>query len=153
MQNDLLHYANTWLTYQPDTGRFFWKKSANRGLRQEGRETATINSHGYKLIKLDKRLYKAHRIAFLIMTGRNPTLIDHIDRDKSNNRWSNLREATPSENSFNRDIDLRNKTGVSGVHFNTRESVYTVTYGKQYLGRSKSLEEAIKLRKKAENAE
>lgn len=149
-ENELLEYTHEWLRYEPETGKFFWKKSAPKGQRQTGKETATSNSHGYKNIKLNGKLYRAHRIAFLIMKQRLPFVIDHIDRNRANNKWDNLREVSHKENCFNRSVDTRNKTGITGVYFNPKEKVYTVTHGKKYLGRSKSIFEAACLRKSAE---
>lgn len=146
-------YVDEWVRYEPLTGRFFWKKSSRRGHRQEGKETALTYSDGYWLIKLNRTLYRAHRIAFLIMEDYLPDVVDHIDRDRSNNKWENLRDVSQSVNCFNRNLDKRNKTGVTGVYYYAKENVYTVTYGKERLGRSKTLEGAIKLRKERENEE
>jgi len=150
--SSLKEYVDEWLDYQPDSGKFFWKKTAPQGTRQEGRETATINSNGYKLIKLKGVLYRAHRVAFLLMNGEFPLVVDHINRDRSDNKWDNLREASHQENCFNRSLDTRNRTGITGVFFYAAENAYTVTYGKRYIGRSKSLFEAACLRKSKENA-
>lgn len=156
MLNDDLEiksYVDEWLTYVPVTGKFFWKKDGPTGTRKAGRECGNSNSHGYKLIKLKGRGYKAHRIAFLIMTGSFPNIVDHIDRNRSNNVWSNLRNVNAQENCLNRSIDRRNKTGLTGVYYYAKEDVFTVTYGKQYLGRNKSLFEAACLRKSKEYEE
>jgi hypothetical protein len=62
-----------------------------------------INSGGRKVIRIDGRMYYASRLAFLYMTGSFPTYeVDHIDRDRLNNRWENLREATRSQNCGNK---------------------------------------------------
>lgn len=149
-EKEILDYLNEWIRYQPDTGRFFWKKSSTKGTRQSGRETATTKQKGYYLLKINGKVFRAHRLAFLIMTGKLPTIVDHIDRDRSNNKWSNLREVSSSGNSLNRNIDKRNKSNVTGVYFNKRENVFIVTYCNEYLGRSKDFFEAVCLRKSKE---
>jgi hypothetical protein len=63
----------------------------------------TPDKDGYICIKIDQKVYKAHRLAWLWMTGAWPIdEVDHKDLDKSNNRFDNLREATHSENNRNR---------------------------------------------------
>lgn len=71
--------------------------------RYAGKEAGKIDSHGYRLIRFNKKTYFAHRIAFLFMNGRWPDgQVDHIDRNPLNNSWANLREATHTENMRNR---------------------------------------------------
>jgi hypothetical protein len=151
MNDKLKKYVDEWLRYDPESGKLFWKKSASRGTRQAGREAGTALCNGYHTMKLQGMQYRVHRIIFLIMTGTMPETVDHIDRVRNNNCWKNLREVTQRENCFNRNLDKRNKTGVTGVYFYKKENAYTVTYGKTYLGRSKSLDEAIRIRKLKEN--
>ena len=68
-----------------------------------------------------KRSYSAHRLAWLWMTGAWPKSdIDHINRDKSDNRFSNLREATKSENKANVGRYANNTSGHKGVHWNAK---------------------------------
>lgn len=99
--------------YNPLTGEFR-RLIANSNNSCVG-ELAGYMDNGYCKISLDGKQYKAHRLAFLYMTGRFPKYIDHIDRNRSNNRWDNLREATHSENMRNASIRVDNKTGVKGV--------------------------------------
>ena len=82
------------LRYDPETGLF------NR--INNGRPIGRVSWCGYIDIDLFERQYRAHRLAWLYMTGQWPNgVIDHIDGDRQNNAFSNLREATREQNSFN----------------------------------------------------
>ncbi len=83
------------LDYDPSTGIFTWKKSGRIASRNTGDLCVRIG--------IDGRRYKLHRLAWFYVTGDWPEhYIDHIDGDVTNNRFSNLREATPSQNQHNR---------------------------------------------------
>jgi hypothetical protein len=101
------------LDYDPLTGRFTWRVTSRR--TRAGQIAGRYNQ-GYWKIGIDGKLYLAHRLAWLYMTGEFPTLnIDHIDRDGTNNRWSNLREATQAQNLANSRRYCNNKGGFKGV--------------------------------------
>lgn len=89
------------LNYDPETGVFTWK--ATTGSRAvAGTVAGSRHSQGYRSIMLFKRNYLAHRLAWLWVYGQFPeNTIDHIDRDRTNNAMSNLREATIQENNRN----------------------------------------------------
>lgn len=83
------------------------------------------NCCGYINIQLKRRVYLAHRLAWMYMTGIFPlAYIDHIDQDKSNNRFDNLREATAGQNQANINLRSTNTTGRKGVFFNKRSGKY-----------------------------
>lgn len=102
--------------YSPEDGSFFWKKRA-RGRKASGR-VGFKDPNGYIYIRVLGRKYRAHKLAWFIHYGEWPEKdIDHINQDKSDNRISNLRLATPSENGCNKGIPRHNRSGVKGVHF------------------------------------
>jgi hypothetical protein len=79
--------------------------------------------------------YMMHRIIWLWMTGKWPEYeIDHVDENQSNNRWNNLREATPSQNHRNRGPQKNNKTGYKGVCFATRAQKFLARIKHQGVG-------------------
>lgn len=100
--------------YDPDTGYFTWLVSNSN--RTPVGSCAGSRRRRYAQITVDKIRYQAHRLAFLYMTGSFPPAeADHINRDPTDNRWSNLRAATSHENKLNRRIQSNNKSGYRGV--------------------------------------
>ena len=107
-------YLKSILDYNSDTGIFTWK--VNKSKRAKVGNIAGWEYNGYREIEINNKKYKAHRLAWLYVNGKIPkNLIDHIDGDRSNNKISNLREATHQENSENYKIPKTNKSGVKNV--------------------------------------
>lgn len=81
-------------------GRLIWKVG-----RHEGKEAGALEKKlGYIRIGHDNQKYYEHELAWIFCHGAKiakPNVTDHIDRDRANNRISNLREATRRENYFN----------------------------------------------------
>lgn len=106
------------LLYEKDTGKFIWRVKKARGVKV-GDIAGCTDHHGYVKIKVDGRLYAAHRLSFLYVTGKFPVEnVDHINRVTDDNRWINLRECTQSQNGANRKPHKNNTTGYKGVSFN-----------------------------------
>jgi len=81
-----------------------------------GDEAGCINSRGHLQTMINGRFYQVHRIVWLICTGEFPkNNIDHIDKNKLNNKFSNLRDVTQSENCKNQSIRSDNKSGTVGI--------------------------------------
>ena len=103
------------LHYDPETGVF------TRATKRFGIRVGDIAGNiykGYVRIKVDNKLYRAHRLAFLYMLGTWPEdQVDHIDLCRANNIWANLREATHAQNQHNTQKPKRNKSGYKGVYF------------------------------------
>lgn len=114
------------LHYDPDTGIFTWINCIKKKLN--GMEAGGKNKSGYMLIKINGIKYYAHRLAFMIMIGDFPkNNVDHIDGNKVNNKWKNLREATFSENSFNSKLRNDNTSGCKCVSFHIRNKKWQVS--------------------------
>lgn len=102
------------LSFDPETGDIRWRQPGPK--RRVGRVAGT-EINGYRAIGIDGTILLAHRIAWALMTGEWPTMeIDHVDGNRSNNRWANLRQATRTENAQNLHGVRRNNTsGYTGV--------------------------------------
>lgn len=77
-------------------------KTIRRSQVKVGAPAGHQTKRGYTNIRVDGRMYKAHRLIFLFHHGYTPDLIDHIDCDRTNNCIENLRACTKSENGMNR---------------------------------------------------
>lgn len=113
------------LRYSPETGLFHWRVMCSARRPAEMLAGDKKKDSGYVLIGVDCVRYRAHRLAWLYMTGQWPALqVDHIDGDRSNNRWVNLREATQRQNSANMRRRDSNRCGVKGVSIYRGDSGY-----------------------------
>jgi|LakMenE18May11ns_1017448.scaffolds.fasta_scaffold9432827_1 hypothetical protein len=90
-------------------GELFWKIRNSYSV-QIGDKAGCLNTNGYYRVRINKKMYGVHRIIFAWHYGYFPKQIDHIDRNPSNNKIENLREANPSQNMGNSVY----KAGISG---------------------------------------
>jgi len=136
-------YLKSVLSYDPETGIFTWKyrqgligKKISWNTRYSEKQAGTIDPVGYLGIAIEYKRYYAHRLAWLYMTGELPKkYIDHLNGNKSDNRFLNLREATNSENQQNQKrAKTSNISGFLGVSLTKEKNKYRsriVTKGKQ----------------------
>lgn len=163
MTNDLptVDELRKLLAYNPDTGELTWlprknvRKCWNR--RYAGHPAlACVHSDGYRKGRLHRKLLRAHRVAWAIHHGRWPALdLDHINGDRSDNRISNLRQVTRSENQRNMRLPSDNKSGVIGVYWSTARQKWVAEIRdadgkKKHLGVFEDLKAAADVRKAAE---
>ena len=124
------------LAYDPETGIFRWKVA--RGRAKVGMIAGSPNSEGYIQIKYQKVLYKAHRLAYFFVHNEQPgPEVDHIHRDKSDNRIGQLRSTDKSgnqTNSYRTGIRFQRQT-ISGTTY----GYYIATYRRKYLYSGKSI--------------
>ncbi len=134
------------LSYDPETGNFHWRVRCSPRA-PIGSVAGVIHPWGYRIIGIDGRDYKAHRLAWLVVKGIWPIEdIDHVNRIRSDNRIVNLREATRSENLCNKAVAHSSGTGVKGVQFNKKAKKFQARIQKnglsKYLGLFNTLEDA-----------
>jgi hypothetical protein len=104
------------LSYDAETGLFNWR--VKRGNKAVGSDAGSLHKWGYVVISIDRKRHKAHRLAWLHAHGRWPTAqIDHINCKRADNRLSNLREATATQNQGNSPRNKNNTSGLKGVTF------------------------------------
>lgn len=105
------------LRYDPLTGSFTWLKK--KGANTVGKVVETISAQGYPVVCIDGTK-TCHRLAWLYMTGEQPKGdIDHINGDKEDNRFANLRDVPRAINCQNRRAaQVGTATGVLGVKRN-----------------------------------
>lgn len=117
--------------------------------------SGSFRPDGYGTICINRKKYLVHRLAWLYVNGYMPeNNIDHIDRDPTNNKISNLREVSQGCNMRNRKKLKNNSSGVSGVSWNKSRDIWVSTIragGKhRHLGYFKIFKDAVTARWKAE---
>ena len=139
------------LDYNLNTGIFTWK--VDRQKHTKGKVAGT-NDRGYARIKINGQSYAAHRLAWLYVYGEWPNCIDHINRDRGDNRICNLRSVSHAENMKNLSMMRSNTSGITGVAWHKRDKKWAANIGAsdrlEHLGYFDSLLDACSARKSAE---
>lgn len=154
------------LDYDPETGVMVWRERPLEMFSRDsdhmvwnkrfaGKQAGGIGAYGYWIIMIKPRPRMAHRLAWAHHYGEWPSkFIDHINGDRTDNRIANLRDVSPVENGRNAHRSLANKSGVTGVFWRediSRWSAYITDNRKRtYLGTFKTFEDAVVVRKAAE---
>jgi len=126
MNKELLHEM---FQYNKDTGVFTWKQK-RRGLFVGDKAGCLDKDSGYIKIRINNKLYYAHRLAWLYEIGEWPiNQIDHKNQIKSDNRIDNLRLATNFENSGNRAKNKNNTSGFKGVCWSKQNKKWCAQIG------------------------
>jgi len=143
------------LNYNPDTGIFRWR--VNRGIKIKGKICGTVNRSGYRMIGINRKRYYAHRLVFLYVDGYLPENdVDHVNRDKDDNRYENLREISRQCNTRNCGNTKNNTSGVKGVCWDKKSKKWKafifVNYINKHLGLYDDFDNAVAARLAGEQA-
>lgn len=142
------------LEYNPLNGEFKWLHG-KRGLRKGSIAGYLSPESGYIHVRLNKVLYRAHRLAWFYMTGEwSDDCMDHINHNRSDNRIDNLRCVSRSINQSNLSMNINNTSGITGVMWNKALNKWhaQITTGgvKKHLGYHLDIKDAIESRQHAE---
>jgi len=141
------------MAYDPETGVFVRIKDIKRGGAKAGDIPGYYDAHRYRILTVDGQQHKAHRLAFLYMTGNLPIdEVDHINRVKDDNSWANLRNSSRRENVINTGLSKNNNSGHTGVglHRGRWRARICVERRSISLGYHDTKDGAIEARKEAE---
>lgn len=141
--------------YDPDTGVCTWLVNRHKAKAGEPIDDRYKYSKGYKLIGFHGKPHLLHRLIFLWMTGEFPKHeVDHINGDKDDNRWSNLRDITRAEQMWNRSgWGKSSYTGVTWYPASSKWQAHITIEGTQmYLGRFDTEEAAFQAYLNAKNS-
>ena len=135
------------LFYDQKSGLFYWKKN--------GDSAGYPKLNGYLQVRIDGKYYLLHRLAWMYVYGDFPDGdIDHINRNRSDNKIKNLRVATRCQNQQNRNKQKNNTSGVTGVVYSKKYETWRARIKENnnyhHLGSFSSFEAAVKARKNAE---
>lgn len=138
------------LDYEAETGKLIWKVTRNQFVHK-GDTAGSVRKDGYLDVCFDGKHYLAHRLIWCYFHGSwSKKYIDHIDGDRLNNRITNLREVSKSQNGFNRPKTKANSSGHKGVSIITKKKTNkpfvasSTLNGKHiWLGQYATIEEAI----------
>ena len=145
-------FMQKFFTYEPTTGDLIARLPTHN--RKIGSVCGSVASHGYLEMSIQDKSYLNHRLIWLYMTGKLPHQIDHINHDRLDNRWENLREVNNTDNLRNTGLSKNSRTKINGVSFMSQNGKYRahimVNRKQIHLGLFEHIEDAIAARKAAD---
>lgn len=133
------------LEYDSESGEFRWLTTEFKHVAGNVAGRKSVN--GYVVIYVNFKYYYAHKLAIWFETGVYPSFVDHVNQIPSDNRISNLRVCTQSQNCFNQGLKRSNTSGHKNVSYCKSWNKYTVQIKvnrvKHYIGGFDTLDEAV----------
>lgn len=117
------------IRYNPDTGKFL-RLTTTSSNAIAGEECGNLDSQGYLRFRVLGQEFRAHRLAVFYMTGKWPLVTDHINGNRADNRWSNIRVTDSKGNARNLSTRHDNKSGHKGVTWDSRREKWLVQLGR-----------------------
>lgn len=145
--DQLITNISKFIEYKKETGEFIWVAPTSNRVRV-GDVAGNNHDKSYTTIYLNKKMYYAHELVWLFETGEMPVgIIDHINLNKKDNRFENLRLCNKSENGCNRGLNKNNTSGEKGVTWHKRARKWCAEVWKDgvkhYLGLFDSYDSAV----------
>ena len=156
MESAFMIDVNDYLSYDELSGNLIWQFKSSRKVIVGSVAGCKCKRDGYIKVRFDNKLYMAHRIIWEAVVGKIPEgmQIDHINHDRSDNRMENLRVVTHIENGMNQSMYVRNKSGVTGVSWQSRDKKWRAVISKDRkvisLGYFNNFDDAVVARLSAE---
>lgn len=138
--------------YNPVTGSLEHKLNTLRAIAGQSAYCTYVN--GYSGVSVGNQLYLAHRLIWFMQTGIWPVVVDHINHNRKDNRWCNLRSVSPADNVKNCSLSKNNSLGVQGVRLlpsGNYQAYIMVNYKQINLGCYPTLMAAASARLQGEN--
>jgi hypothetical protein len=136
------------LTYNADTGEIKLK-NYTESVNPDKFSYTELSQMGYLRVRINKKRYRAHRIAWLLFYGEEPKgIVDHINGNKLDNRICNLRIADDFTSSWNKGLSKRNTSGYKNVFYDSTEKKWAaaiIAKKKLYKKHFNSVDDAIKV--------
>lgn len=160
-------YLRQCFSYDYVTGILTWKErplshfQSERSMRvwnkmYAGKPTGKATNHGYKTVRVAGTAYQAHRLIHCLVTGEDPgnRPVDHINHNRSDNRWSNLQVVEDADVNKNKPRRRDNASGVTGVSWHKQHAKWqariVVAGVTKHLLYADDFEDAVAARKAAE---
>lgn len=159
-------YLQQCFNYDPETGLLYWKARPPEHFRNKraqaifngtyaGKETAkALDKDGYKTLSLDRKSFYTHRIIYKLEKGLDPEHTDHVNGNRADNKFDNLRSVSQTINMKNVKMYITNTSGVVGVRWDKNKNRWFAYIGsgktKIHIGRFIAFGDAVKARKQKE---
>lgn len=145
-------FMQKFFTYEPRTGELIARLPVHN--REIGSVCGAVGGHGYLMTSIQGKNYLNHRLIWLYMMGKLPQQIDHINHNRLDNRWENLREVNNTDNLRNTGLSKNSRTKINGVNYIPRldkfRAYITINRKQVYLGIFDCIEDAAAARKAAD---